>query len=64
VHAHAKCKVSGNVCGPRSWLKGGDAAFLDSGMPLLQVKGEPPDEMLAERFRGRIVAYGAMAPMP
>ena len=62
VYAHVKFKVSGNVCDTNYRLKDGDAAFLDAGTPIYQVKGQPPSEQLAARFSGQIVAYRAMAP--
>jgi hypothetical protein len=62
VYAHVKFKVSGHVCDPNYRLKDGDAAFLDPGTPIYQVKGKPSDEQLAARFNGSIVVYVAMSP--
>jgi hypothetical protein len=53
--------VSGNVCDRGFRLKDGDAAFLDAGTPIYEVKGQPPSEQLAARFNGQIVVYRAMA---
>jgi hypothetical protein len=64
VYAKVKFKVSGNVCDPDYRLKDGDAAFLDAGTPIYQVKGYPPGEQLAARFNDRILLYTAMPPTP
>lgn len=61
VYAQVKFNVSGNVCDPNYKLKDGDAAFLDPGTPLYQVKGHAPNLELAARFNGQIVAYLAHA---
>ena len=63
VFAHVKFKVNGNVCDPGYKLKDGDAAFLDPGTPIYQVKGQPAAEQLAARFNGIFVVYRAMAPV-
>jgi len=62
VYTHVKFKVSGNVCDPNYRLKDGDAAFLDAGTPVYQVKGQPPSDLLAAMFNGSFVAYRAMTP--
>jgi hypothetical protein len=62
VYAHVKYKVSGNVCDPSYRPKDGDAAILDPGAPIYQVKGQSPAVELAARFAGRIVVYRAVAP--
>lgn len=62
VYAHVNFKVSGNVCDPDYGLKDGDAAFLDPGTPIYEVRGQPPGEKLAARFNGNLVLYRAMAP--
>jgi hypothetical protein len=62
VYAHVNFKVSGSVCDPNYRLKDGDAAFLDAGTPVYQVKGQPPAAELAARFNGQVVVYRAMAP--
>jgi hypothetical protein len=67
VYAHVKFKVSDNVCDPTYRLKDGDAAFLEPGTPIYEVKGQPPSEELAARFNGRILVYLAIkkgAPPP
>jgi hypothetical protein len=62
VHATVKFKVSGNVCDPSYKLKDGDAAFLDPGTPIYQVKGHEAGKELAAKFNGTFVVYEAMAP--
>ena len=62
VYAHVKHRVSGNVCDPTYILKDGDAAFLEPGTAIYQVKGYPPSQRLAARFNGRIVLYRAATP--
>jgi hypothetical protein len=62
VVAHVKFKVSGSVCDPSYRLKDGDAAFLDAGTPIYEVKGHPAAEQLAARFGGQIVVYEPVAP--
>ena len=64
LYTHVKFKVSGNVCDPGYRLKDGDAAFLDAGTPIYEVKGQSPSEQLAARFNGQIVVYRALAPAP
>ncbi len=64
IYAKVKFKVSGNVCDPNYHLKDGDAAFLDVGTPIYQVKGHAPGEQLAARFNDRILLYSAMPPTP
>ena len=61
-YSKVKFKVSGNVCDPNYKLKDGDAAFLDPGTPIYQVKGHPAGEELAARFNGAIVVYRVMSP--
>jgi hypothetical protein len=60
VYANVKFKVSGNVCDPGYKLKDGDAAFLDPGTPIYQVKGHAAAEQLAAKFNGTFVVYRAM----
>jgi hypothetical protein len=62
VYAHVKFKVSGDVCDPNYRLKDGDAAFLDAGTPIYQVKGHPASDELAAMFNGSVVVYRAMTP--
>jgi hypothetical protein len=64
VNAHVKFKVSGNVCDPNYRLKDGDAAFLDAGTPIYQVKGHPSTDQLAAMFNGSLVVYRALTPAP
>ena len=61
-YATVKFKVSGNICDPGYKLKDGDAAFLDPGTPIYQVKSHPPSEQLAAKFNGTFVVYRAMTP--
>ena len=63
AYAYVKFKVNGNVCDPGYRLKDGDAAFLDPGTPIYQVKGHPASEQLAARFNGTLVVYRAMTPV-
>ena len=63
AYAYVKFKVNGNVCDPGYKLKDGDAAFLDPGTPIYQVKGQPAAEQLAARFNGTLVVYRAMTPV-
>ena len=60
VYAHVKFKVSGNICDPGYKLKDGDAAFLNPGTPIYQVKGHPATEQLAAKFNGSFVVYRVM----
>ena len=62
VYAHVKFKVSGNVCDPDYRLKDGDAAFLDPGTPIYQVKGQLSSAQLAAKFNGSFVVYRAVIP--
>lgn len=62
VYAHVKFKVSGNICDPAYRLKDGDAAFLDPGTPIYQVRGQSPAQELAARFNGSILVYRAITP--
>lgn len=62
VYAHVEFKVSGNVCDPNYRVKDGDAAYLDAGTAIYQVKGQPPGEQLAARFSRQMVVYRAIAP--
>jgi len=64
VYTHTKFKVSGNTCDPNYRLKDGDAAFLDPGTPVYQVKGHALGEEVAARFNGSILAYRVMSPAP
>jgi hypothetical protein len=64
VYAHVKFKVSDNVCDPSYRPKDGDAAFLNPGTPVYEVKGQPAAERLAARFNGRIVVYLAIMKGP
>jgi hypothetical protein len=62
VYAHVKFKVNGNVCDPNYKLKDGDAAFLDPGTPIYEIKGHATSEELAAKFNGTFVVYRAMRP--
>lgn len=62
VHSHVKFKVSGNVCDPSYELKDGDAAFLEAGTPIYEVKGKSPNEQLVAKFNGSFLVYYAMSP--
>ncbi len=62
VYGHVKFKVSGNVCDPNYKLKDGDAAFLDVGTPIYQVKGQSSTAQLAAKFGGSYVVYRALTP--
>jgi hypothetical protein len=64
VYTQVKFKVSGNVCDPNYRPKDGDAAFLDPGSPIYQVKGFAVSERLAARFNDQIVVYKAAAASP
>jgi hypothetical protein len=67
VYAQVKFKLSGSVCDPNYQPKDGDAAFLEPGTPIYQVRGQPPSEQLAARFNGHILLYLAVkkgAPPP
>ena len=63
VYADVKFKVSGNVCDPSYKPKDGDAAFLDPGTPIYEVRGHPSSEQLAARFNANLVVYRAMTPV-
>ena len=60
--AKVKFKVDGNVCDPSYRVKDGDAAFLEPGTPIYQVKGQLPAEQLAARMNGSILVYRAQTP--
>lgn len=64
VYTQVKFKVSGNVCDPSYRLKDGDAAFLDPGTPIYQVRGHPPSAQLAAPFNGSIDLYSSTAVEP
>jgi hypothetical protein len=57
--AKVKFKVDGNICDPSYRIKDGDAAFLEAGTPIYQVKGHLPAEQLAARMNGTILVYRA-----
>lgn len=60
VIAHVKFKVDGNVCDSHYRPKDGDAAFLDPGTPIYEVKGQPTATLLAARRNGEIIAFAAL----
>jgi hypothetical protein len=62
--ARVKFKVDGNVCDPNYQVKDGDAAFLEPGTPIYQVKGHAPAEELAARMNGNLLVYRKMVPAP
>jgi hypothetical protein len=64
VYTHVKFKLSENVCDPSYRPKDGDAAFLEPGTPVYQVKGQPAAEQLAARFNGHILVYMAIMKGP
>ena len=57
-----KFKVEGNVCDPHYRTKDGDAAFLEVGTPVYQVKGHSPTELVAARRNGVLLAYWDFKP--
>src|SRR6266511_2756383 len=63
VVAQVKYRVDGNVCDPDYLPKDGDAAFLDPGAHIYEVKGHPTSEVLAARRNGQILRYSAFAPV-
>ena len=64
VYARVKFKVSDNVCDPNYRPKDGDAAFLEPGTPIYQVRGQPAAEQLAARSNGHILLYLAIQKGP
>jgi len=65
VVATVKYRLSGNVCDPNYRPKDGDAAFLDPGTPIYQIRGYQISQLLAARYEGRILAYMAQThPQP
>ncbi len=62
VVGQVKFRVDGNICDPKYKPKDGDAAFLEPGTPVYEVKGSPPSQVLAARRNGQILRYQAMAP--
>jgi hypothetical protein len=60
--AYVKFKVNGNVCDPHYKLKDGDAAFLEPGTPIYEIKDHPTSEELAAKFDGTFVVYRALRP--
>jgi len=62
VHSQVKFKVNGNVCDPNYKLKDGDAAFLEPGTPIYEIKDHATSEELAAKFNGAFVVYRAMRP--
>lgn len=64
VYTHVRFRVSDNVCDPSYRPKDGDAAFLEPGTPVYEVKGQPATEQLAARFNGHILVYVAITKGP
>lgn len=64
VYTHVRFRVSDNVCDPNYRPKDGDAAFLEPGTPVYEVKGKPVAEQLAARFNGHILVYRAIMKGP
>ncbi|HVD48183.1 MAG TPA: hypothetical protein VNG70_12955 [Candidatus Limnocylindria bacterium] len=62
VYAKVKFRVNHNICDPHYRPKDGDAAFLEPGTPIYEVRGRSPGEELAARFNGSLVIYRAMTP--
>jgi len=62
AYATVKFKVSGNVCDENYKLNDGDAALLEPGATIYEVKGYPPSQRLAARRQGQILVYVAMPP--
>jgi hypothetical protein len=62
VYTTVKFRVSDNVCDPDYRPRDGDAAFLEPGTPVYQVKGQSSAERLAARFNGSILLYRAIGP--
>ena len=48
---------------PNYLPKDGDAAFLDPGTPIYEVKGHPTSEVLASRRNRQILRYSGFAPV-
>ena len=57
VYTHVKFKVAGNVCDPNYRPKDGDAAFLEAGTPVYQIKGYSSTDRLAALFNGSYAIY-------
>ena len=62
VLTHVKFKIDGNVCDEHYRPKDGDAAFLEVGTPVYQVKGHPPSELIAAHRNGAVIAYWDFKP--
>lgn len=62
VIAHVKFRVEGHVCDPSYRPKDGDAAFLDPGVAIYAVNGQPTTQVVAAPHDGRFVEYWAFKP--
>jgi hypothetical protein len=59
VHATVRCSLRDKVDPTRQEPQDGDAAYLDAGSPLYQVRGYRPAFRLAARQDGRLVVFEA-----
>jgi hypothetical protein len=59
VHAKVRCSLREKLDPTRGEPQDGDAAYLDAGSPLYQVRGYRPTFRLAARQDGRLVTFEA-----
>jgi hypothetical protein len=59
VHARVRCSLRDKLDPTRRGPQDGDAAYLDAGSPLYQVRGYRPTFRLAARQDGRLVIFEA-----
>jgi hypothetical protein len=59
VFATVQFKLADNVHDPNYWLKDGDAAYLDAGIPVYRVRGYAASFRLVARFADRLTFYEA-----
>jgi hypothetical protein len=59
VHTRVRCSLREKMDPTRGELQDGDAAYLEAGSPLYQVRGYRPSFRLAARQDGRLVVFEA-----
>src|SRR4029453_7887903 len=59
VHTRVRCSLRKKMAPTRGELQDGDAAYLEAGSPLYQVRGYRPTFRLAAHQDGRLVVFEA-----